>query len=200
MIVVVDNTNSEKRVFRKQLIEFIKRQKCDYVIARTYSKIVGICRNTEVSGFILTGSWLDVNAIDKDREEMNIFAISHGAPVMGICFGAQFINCYFGGNLVRIGQARHIKRDVEIKGPVTGIFAGFKSKFKADFYAAYAISDLAPSLRPICIDDENGRVVAFRHRRRKIWGCVFHPESICADTEMIITNFMSKLQIKEERK
>jgi anthranilate/para-aminobenzoate synthase component II len=61
-------------------------------------------------------------------------------------------------------------------------------EFKADFYAAYSISDLAPCMRPICLDDH--RVVAFRHKKRRIWGTLFHPESICAHTELILNNFM----------
>jgi len=193
MLVVIDNTIGPKPIFRQYLLSFLRRQRHGHAIARTLSEVVEISRTKQVSGFILTGSQLHVHDIGRDREAMNTFALRHGAPVLGICFGAQFINLYFGGHLEYTGAPVHHTRGIKIIGARIGLVEGVPMKLEADFYAAYSISDLAPCMRPICLDEVQ-RVVAFRHKRRRIWGTLFHPESICAHTELILNNFIQTVQ------
>jgi GMP synthase-like glutamine amidotransferase len=186
MIVVVDNTLPHSTILCKPyLIAYLKNSGYPYLVARTLSGLVKIQNNNDVSGFILSGSAQHLHKIDKEKTDMNTMAIESGLPVLGICFGSQFINCYFGGTIKYIGPTKSVIRDVTI----------LKSNktFEANFIASYYIHTLAPSFKELHKESKTGRVVFFKHKRRKIYGVLYHPESSLAQAQFVLGHFISKL-------
>ncbi len=88
-------------------------------------------------------------------------------PVLGVCLGMQIINIHFGGSVVRLAGCVH-GRSEEID------FQGRKETVSR--YHSLCVEKVADDLE-VLAENEAGTVMAIRHRRRKILGYQFHPES-----------------------
>lgn len=186
MIVVIDNTVLHTSICKPFLLAYLKANKQDYITVRTKSRLVSVCRDNDVTGFILTGSSQHLRNIDVDKYEMNAMAVDSGLPVLGICFGSQFINAYFGGKIRYSGPLKNLIKDVTIlKNDKT---------FKANFLASYYIHTLADVCVPLYVETKSKRVVFFKHgsNKMKIYGVLFHPESNLVETHFVLDDFIGK--------
>jgi para-aminobenzoate synthetase len=112
-------------------------------------------------------------------------------PILGVCLGHQGIAHAFGGAVRRAPAIFH-GRTSSIRHEGDPLFGGIATRFPAVRYHSQAVCDpLPPAVQAIAWDEE-GVVMALRHRRRPIWGVQFHPESIgTPDGTMILANFLS---------
>jgi anthranilate synthase component 2 len=101
-------------------------------------------------------------------------------PILGICLGMQAIAATFGGSLVQLNGVRHGQASMaRILDPEEILFRGIPSETAVGRYHSWVVSrhDL-----PVCLEvtavDEQGDVMAIRHRKFDIRGVQFHPESI----------------------
>jgi anthranilate synthase component 2 len=96
-------------------------------------------------------------------------------PVLGVCLGMQVINEAFGGRTVRASRPVHGKR-APVHHDGQGLFQGLPSPFQAARYHSLAIELDSPDLISQAHDEE-GTIMAIRHRTLPIYGVQFHPES-----------------------
>lgn len=186
MIIVIDNTVLHTSICKPFLLAYLKENNHEFIVVRTKSRLVKVWEDNDVTGFILTGSSQHLHNIDADKFEMNAMAVDSGLPVLGICFGSQFINTYFGGKIRYSGSLKNIIKDVSIlKNNKT---------FKANFMASYYIHTLADVCVPLYVETNSKRVVFFKHgsTRKKIYGVLFHPESNLAETKFVLDDFIGK--------
>jgi len=115
----------------------------------------------------------------------------YSKPILGVCLGHQAIGESFGAKLVNLSTVYHgVATPIDLLGDEP-LFEGVNSPMLAGRYHSWAIEDL-----PDCLDvtarDENGIVMAFRHRDLPLHGVQFHPESILTpDGPAIINNWLS---------
>lgn len=125
--------------------------------------------------------------------------MGHDTPILGVCLGHQGIIDAFGGKVTNAGCVRHGKtspvnhKDVEL-------FEGVKNPFKATRYHSLVgnKTTIPEILEVTATAEDDGEVMAIRHKQYLIEGVQFHPESIMTDDgKKILANFIK--QVKEKK-
>ena len=100
-------------------------------------------------------------------------------PLLGVCLGHQAIGMAFGGLVVRANAPMHGKTST-IKHDGRGVFAGIASPFTVARYHSLIVQKdgLPKELEVTAQTEDDGTVMALRHRTYPIHGVQFHPESI----------------------
>jgi anthranilate synthase/aminodeoxychorismate synthase-like glutamine amidotransferase len=114
-------------------------------------------------------------------------------PLLGVCLGHQAIGAAFGGAVVRASAPMHGKTS-SISHDGRGVFKGISSPFSVARYHSLVVdragwpADLEVAAQ---VDDE-GTVMALRHRTLPIHGVQFHPESIMTrEGQHLLRNFLN---------
>ncbi|MDR2129817.1 MAG: aminodeoxychorismate/anthranilate synthase component II [Odoribacteraceae bacterium] len=112
--------------------------------------------------------------------------IERYAPVksiLGVCLGHQAIAEAFGGQLVNLQDVYHgVATPVHVIAPHR-LFAGLPATIEAGRYHSW-IADTATfpgALQVTAVDDE-GQIMALKHRSFDVHGLQFHPESVLTPT------------------
>lgn len=120
-------------------------------------------------------------------------------PILGVCLGHQGIISSFGGKVTNAGCVRHGKTS-PVKYVESELFKGVKNPFKATRYHSL-VGDktiIPDTLEVIATAEDDGEVMAIRHKDYLIEGVQFHPESIMTeDGKKILANFIR--QVKERK-
>lgn len=113
--------------------------------------------------------------------------------ILGVCLGLQAIGENFNCRLKNLDHVFHgIASPVSVIAPDT-LFRDCASTFLAGRYHSWVIDrqSLSPDLVVTAVD-ENGLIMAARHRTYDVRGVQFHPESILSEHgETIIKNWLS---------
>ena len=116
-------------------------------------------------------------------------------PVLGVCLGHQAIGEAFGGKVVRAKNIMHGKTSrVEHDGKT--IFKGLESPMTATRYHSLIVADedLPPELEVSAhtVERDGTQVImGLRHRKFRVEGVQFHPESVLTDEgKKLVKNFL----------
>lgn len=99
--------------------------------------------------------------------------------ILGVCLGEQAIGECFGATLVNLPEVYHgLQKDVLITIP-DYIFEGMPDRFPVGRYHSWVVSpeNLPDDLEVTAVDDD-GNIMALRHKSFDVCGVQFHPESI----------------------
>ncbi len=115
-------------------------------------------------------------------------------PILGICLGHQSIGEAFGGNVIHANMPLHGKATQITLDTSCTIFKGMPEKISAARYHSLIVEKASlPDCLEITATDEEGQIMALRHKEHQIYGVQFHPESILAEMgENILANFLSE--------
>jgi len=122
-----------------------------------------------------------------------IKTISGQKPILGICLGLQAIYEAFGGRLLNLPIVQHgVTSVVRILDVTDPLLNGIENPFNAGRYHSW-ICD--PAFQPkqllITAEDQEGNIMACRHREHPTYGFQFHPESILTpEGKKMIKNFV----------
>jgi anthranilate synthase/aminodeoxychorismate synthase-like glutamine amidotransferase len=114
-------------------------------------------------------------------------------PLLGVCLGHQAIGMAFGGSVVRAIAPMHGKTS-SIQHDGQGVFAGIASPFTVARYHSLVVErkGLPADLEVAAQTEDDGTVMALRHRLFPIHGVQFHPESILTrEGAHLLRNFLS---------
>ena len=121
-----------------------------------------------------------------------------GKPIFGICLGLQAIVEVFGGSISNMDQVFHgVATSMKVTKPEAVIFHGIEEKFQAArYHSCIASNDDFPNELEITSEDEEGGIMAIRHRDFPISAVQFHPESILTEVgEQLVKNFIDANKI-----
>jgi anthranilate synthase/aminodeoxychorismate synthase-like glutamine amidotransferase len=111
-------------------------------------------------------------------------------PTLGVCLGHQAIVQLYGGEVGRARELVHGKA-TSISHDGRGIFAGLPEGFQAGRYHSLAATSV-PEVFEISATAADGEVMAVRHRRLRLDGVQFHPESVLTPQGLVlIRNFLA---------
>ena len=125
--------------------------------------------------------------------------LGHNTPILGVCLGHQGIISSFGGKVTNAGCVRHGKTS-PVKHTNSELFKGVKNPFKATrYHSLVGDKTIIPDvLEIIATAEDDGEIMAIRHKEYLIEGVQFHPESIMTeDGKKILANFIK--QVKERK-
>ena len=99
-------------------------------------------------------------------------------PVLGVCLGHQAIAAVFGGKVVRADRIMHGKTSM-IFHDGHSIFQDLANPFEAVRYHSLIVErESLPDCLAVSAWTEQGEIMGLRHRKHRIEGVQFHPESI----------------------
>jgi anthranilate synthase/aminodeoxychorismate synthase-like glutamine amidotransferase len=113
-------------------------------------------------------------------------------PILGVCLGHQAIGDAFGGRVIRAKKIMHGKTS-EIHHDGKTIFRDLPQDFSATRYHSLIVERKSlPAELEISAETEDGTIMGLRHRKMKVEGVQFHPESVLTDTGYrLLQNFLS---------
>ena len=113
-------------------------------------------------------------------------------PILGVCLGHQGIICAFGGRVANAGRVRHGKTS-PVGHDGSGLFEGVRNPFRATRYHSL-VGDrtvVPDALEVTATAEDDGEIMAVRHKSLPIYGVQFHPESIMTeDGKRVLQNFV----------
>ena len=117
-------------------------------------------------------------------------------PIFGVCLGMQSIVYALGGKIVRAKKIMHGKVS-QISHNSRGVFAGLPNPLEVVRYHSLAADreSLPAELEVTAVTSDDGEIMAVKHRRFKLEGVQFHPESILTHSgKRILKNFLDQLR------
>ena len=125
--------------------------------------------------------------------------LGRSTPILGVCLGHQGIISSFGGKVTNAGCVRHGKTS-PVKHNNSELFKGVKNPFRATrYHSLVGDKTIIPEILEVTATaEDDGEVMAIRHKEYLIEGVQFHPESIMTeDGKKILANFIR--QVKEQK-
>src|ERR1700683_747947 len=113
-------------------------------------------------------------------------------PILGVCLGHQAIGCAFGGRVIRAPQVVHGKTS-EIFHDDKTIFRGLARPFTATRYHSLIVERKSlPRELEISAETSDHTIMGLRHRKLRVEGVQFHPESVLTDSgRQLLGNFLA---------
>ncbi|MFT6133989.1 MAG: anthranilate synthase component 2 [Cyclobacteriaceae bacterium] len=108
--------------------------------------------------------------------------------ILGVCLGHQAIGEAYGGTLFNLPIVYHgVTTEIETNGN-DRLFNSIPERFTVCRYHSWVVSPEAlPSDLEVLSTDDQGRIMAVKHKKYSVRGVQFHPESIMTEygTKMI---------------
>jgi anthranilate synthase/aminodeoxychorismate synthase-like glutamine amidotransferase len=113
-------------------------------------------------------------------------------PILGVCLGHQAIGAAFGGHVIRAKQVMHGKTSA-IHHDSKTIFRGLPQDFPATRYHSLIVErDSLPDELEISATTADGTIMGLRHKKLKVEGVQFHPESVLTEAGFrVLENFLT---------
>lgn len=113
-------------------------------------------------------------------------------PILGVCLGHQAIGAAFGGRVIRAPKLMHGKTS-EIEHDGKTIFRDLPQPFVATRYHSLIVERKSlPKSLEISAETADGTIMGLRHRKLRVEGVQFHPESVLTDSGFrLLKNFLS---------
>jgi len=103
--------------------------------------------------------------------------------ILGVCLGHQAIAEAFGGELSNLEEVLHgISSTARVVHEDEPMFKNLPATFQVARYHSWTVVPTSvPRDLKVTAVDENGEILALRHRNYDVCGVQFHPESILTD-------------------
>ena len=150
-------------------------ENCDYIPIILPNKIKNFKKFIDVikpDGAILSGGGNPKKKDIRLKAEKKIIqhCLKYKLPLIGICRGAQLLNIFFGGEIVK--QNGHVRKKHFIIGKITKN----KKKLINSFHEYVIRKNKLSKYFDVLAFSEDGTVECFKHKNRPIMGIMWHPE------------------------
>tara|TARA_R110000772_G_scaffold131278_4_gene239543 strand:+ start:155 stop:721 length:567 start_codon:yes stop_codon:yes gene_type:complete len=113
--------------------------------------------------------------------------------ILGVCLGQQAIGEVFGGSIENLSEVFHgVATNAKITVEDEPLFKGLEKEIEVGRYHSWVVSKKDfPDVLEVTAIDENGQIMALRHRTLDVRGVQFHPESVLTPKgKQIIKNWI----------
>jgi para-aminobenzoate synthetase component 2 len=113
-------------------------------------------------------------------------------PILGVCLGHQAVGAAFGGKIIRAKKLMHGKTS-EIEHDGCGVFENLPKPFTATRYHSLIVERKSlPRDLEISAETDDGVIMGLRHRKYRVEGVQFHPESVLTTSGFnLLKNFLN---------
>lgn len=185
MLLVIDNYDS----FTYNLVQYLGELGADPQVVRNDQTTIEAIEKQAPDRIVISpgpktpseaGICLDV-----------ITAFAGKIPILGVCLGHQAIGQAFGGDVVRAPQLMHGKTSA-IEHDGRTIFAGLPNPFPATRYHSLIVKrETLPDCLEVSACTYDGLIMGLRHKKMKVEGVQFHPESVLTNAgKQLLANFL----------
>ena len=188
MIILLDNYDS----FTWNLWHFLQELGSEVKIVKNDELSVDNIISMKPNGLVISpGPGIPENAgvtIELIKKVKSLF------PIFGVCLGHQAINNAFGGKLLRLSPPIHGKLS-KVEHNQQGVFKNINDKeFEVTRYHSLAADPkFLPKELFITASSKDGVIMGLMHKKFKIYGVQFHPESVLSlNGYRIISSFLSE--------
>ncbi len=122
-------------------------------------------------GIILSGGPSSV--YDASAPPVDAAVLDTGLPLLGICYGMQFMTQHLGGRVVPGAAREYGHADVEVTAE-SPLFQGLPSTLEVWMSHGDHAEALAPGFKVLA--STGNAIAAIEDRERRMWGVQFHPE------------------------
>jgi GMP synthase (glutamine-hydrolysing) len=161
--------------FGSQYVQLIARrireQNVHSVVLPCTAKIEEIRAQNPV-GIVLSGGPCSV--YDADAPPADPAILEMGLPVLGICYGLQFITHHLGGRVRSAVKREYGPADVEVIDTANPLFAGLPEKMEVWMSHGDEAVELPPGF--VLTAKTSNAVAGMADEQRRIWAVQFHPE------------------------
>lgn len=127
----------------------------------------------DVIGVILSGSPYSVH--DPEAFKVNLEAFIGKVPVLGICYGAQYLSFVNGGKVEKSNTREYGRANLASFDRGNILFRGFEDRSQVWMSHGDSITAIPASYRTIA-STSDVQYAAFAHETLPVWGVQFHPE------------------------
>ena len=130
-----------------------------------------------------------------------IKTFSGRVPILGVCLGHQAIAEAFGGRIVKAKKPMHGKSSEVMLNTSCPIFSGMPDRVRVARYHSLVIDPVSmPTVLSVTATDEEGQIMAIKHKSHPTYGVQFHPESVLAENgAAMISAFLSEAGVKSNK-
>ena len=140
-----------------------------------------------LAGIILTGGPQSVNDSESPKADNQIFDL--GVPVLGICYGHQYINYVNGGTIETPNLAEYGKTDLKVDNS-SELFKDIPEESIIWMNHKDRVKDLAEGFKAIA-STANTDVAAMENTEKDLYSVQFHPEVVHSEYgQKILENFV----------
>ena len=128
----------------------------------------------DVIGVILSGSPFSV--YDPEAFKVDLSGIRGKCPILGICYGAQYMAHTMGGKVAPAGTREYGRANLQTFEKDNPLFKGFEPNSQVWMSHGDTIVALPDNFRCIASTDKV-QYAAYQAEGEKLWGVQFHPEA-----------------------
>jgi anthranilate synthase/aminodeoxychorismate synthase-like glutamine amidotransferase len=186
MLLMIDNYDS----FTYNLVQYFGELGQDLKIYRNDKITAQEIRRLKPSQIVISPGPGVPSQAGISEEVIRTFA--GRIPIFGVCLGHQAIGEVYGGRIVRQRTVMHGKTS-EIYHDGKTIFKGLPNPFTATRYHSLLVERKSlPDVLEISAWTKDKEIMGLRHKKLKIEGVQFHPESILTEGgKQLLANFLS---------
>ena len=167
MILIIDFGSQYNQLIARRV-----RENRVYCLIEPPTIKVSAIRRLEPEGIILSGGPSSIYEKNSPKIDPEVFKMD--IPILGICYGMQFMVAALGGSVKRAARREYGFAELNIKNQ-TGIFEGIQKNTQCWMSHGDSIEQLPDGFK-ISGSTENTSVAAAAHRSRRLIGVQFHPE------------------------
>ncbi|MCK5470431.1 MAG: aminodeoxychorismate/anthranilate synthase component II [Cyclobacteriaceae bacterium] len=116
--------------------------------------------------------------------------------ILGVCLGHQAIAEAYGGSIANLSTVYHgVTGQMKQLVDDEYLFSGVPGEFDAGRYHSWVVEhETLPEEIEIIVENDEGYIMAIRHREHDVRGVQFHPESVLApDGRRMVKNFLDSV-------
>jgi anthranilate synthase component 2 len=184
-ILVIDNYDS----FVYNLVHYLEELDCEVTVIR--NDRFHIDEVKEYDKILLSPGPGIPDEAGLLKEVIKKYATSKS--MLGVCLGQQAIGEVFGGSIENLSEVFHgVATNAIITVEDEPLFKGLGKEIEVGRYHSWVVSKKDfPDVLEVTAVDENGQIMALRHRTLDIRGVQFHPESVLTPRgKQIIKNWI----------
>ena len=179
-----------------QLIARRIREQGIYSLVKSYDTDIKQIKNLNPKGIILSGGPNSVNFKQSLKPSKGIFLLK--VPILGICYGMQFLTKEFGGKVVGSSKKEFGDSKFKIKG-ASKLFKGININIEHKVWMSHSdkVSSVPTKFTKIG-ESTNSKIAAFENKNANIFGIQFHPEVTHTSIgKKILKNFIKICECKK---